>query len=30
LSMDKLDFSGSGLKHRNIIDFLTSDYIWWR
>ncbi len=27
LSMDKLDFSGSGLKHRNIIDFLTSDYI---
>ena len=28
LSMDKLDFSGSGLKHRKIIDFLTSDYIW--
>ena len=27
LSMDKIDFSGSGLKHRNIIDFLTSDYI---
>ena len=27
LSMDKMDFSGSGLKHRNIIDFLTSDYI---
>lgn len=27
LSMDKLDFSGSGLKHRNIIDFLTADYI---
>lgn len=27
LSMDKLDFSGSGLKHRNIIDFLISDYI---
>lgn len=27
LSMDKLDFSGNGLKHRNIIDFLTSDYI---
>lgn len=27
LSMDKLDFSGSGLKHRKIIDFLTSDYI---
>ena len=27
LSMDKLDFSGSGLKHRNIIDFLTSDYV---
>ena len=27
LSMDKLDFSGNGLKHRNIIDFLISDYI---
>ena len=27
LSMDKLDFSGNGLKHRNIIDFLLSDYI---
>ena len=27
LSMDKLDFSGGGLKHRNIIDFLMSDYI---
>ncbi|MBE6488497.1 MAG: ATP-binding protein [Methanosphaera stadtmanae] len=27
LSMDKLDFSRNGLKHRNIIDFLTSDYI---
>ncbi len=27
LSMDKLDFSGNGLKHGNIIDFLTSDYI---
>ena len=27
LSMDKMDFSGSGLKHRNIIDFLISDYI---
>ena len=27
LSMDNMDFSGSGLKHRNIIDFLTSDYI---
>ena len=27
LSMDKLDFSRNGLKHRNIIDFLISDYI---
>lgn len=27
LSMDKLDFSGNGLKHRNIIDFLISEYI---
>lgn len=27
LSMDKLDFSGNGIKHRNIIDFLTSDYV---
>lgn len=27
LSMDQIDFSGSGLKHRNIIDFLLSDYI---
>ena len=27
LSMDKMDFSGGGLKHRNIIDFLVSDYI---
>ncbi|MCF0225901.1 MAG: ATP-binding protein [Methanobrevibacter sp.] len=27
LSMDKIDFSTNGLKHRNIIDFLTSDYI---
>ena len=27
LSMDKQDFSSNGLKHRNIIDFLTSDYI---
>ena len=27
LSMDKLDFSGNGLKHRNIIDFLISNYI---
>lgn len=27
LSMDTLDFSGNGIKHRNIIDFLTSDYI---
>lgn len=27
LSMDDLDFSGNGLKHRNIIDFLLSDYI---
>ena len=27
LSMDKLDFSQGGLKHRNIIDFLMSDYI---
>lgn len=27
LSMDKLDFSGNGIKHRNIIDFLISDYI---
>lgn len=28
LSMDKLDFSGNGLKHRNIIDFLISDYFY--
>lgn len=27
LSMDTLDFSTNGLKHRNIIDFLISDYI---
>ena len=27
LSMDQMDFSGEGLKHRNIIDFLLSDYI---
>ena len=27
LSMDQMDFSGGGLKHRNIIDFLVSDYI---
>lgn len=27
LSMDKLDFSSNGIKHMNIIDFLTSDYI---
>lgn len=27
LSMDKFDFSTNGLKHRNIIDFLISDYI---
>lgn len=27
LSMDKLDFSGNGLKHRNLIDFLISDYL---
>lgn len=27
LSMDKLDFSGNGLKHRNIIDFLILNYI---
>lgn len=27
LSMDKMDFSSNGLKHRNIIDFLISDYI---
>lgn len=27
LSMDKLDFSRNGIKHRNIIDFLTSDYV---
>lgn len=27
LSMDNLDFSRNGLKHRNIIDFLISDYI---
>ena len=26
LSMDKLDFSGNGIKHRNIIDF--QDYIY--
>ena len=27
LSMDTLDFSTNGLNHRNIIDFLISDYI---
>ena len=27
LTMDTQDFSNNGLKHRNIIDFLTSDYI---
>lgn len=27
LSMDSMDFSRGGLKHRNIIDFLVSDYI---
>ena len=27
LSMDKLDFSSNGIKHRNIIDFLISDEI---
>ncbi len=27
LSMDKFDFSSNGIKHRNIIDFLMSDYI---
>ena len=27
LSMDKFDFSNKGIKHKNIIDFLTADFI---